>query len=372
MVFIHGFILREQFASGFLILPTKALDTEYIAVSYHRNETTDYWLPAFDVMALFDNTTVTIQTSVQDVRVLQRYEFFHYIPSDDEPLDITGIRLTATRPISLMAGHECSIIPGPTGKCDSLLKHIPPVSSLGHHFVLAPFLARSTGYLFRVIATASDTTQVTISGQTGERLLLSGEFLELNLATDEVVTVSADRPVMVTQYAKSDNADIGDGTMVIIPPTEAFSSNVTFPVPHLSEPSRIPGQEAFITIITACENTERAPFFLDNQPLNAQNASLLQTPDNDYCVIGTSVIPGPAHTVTHPTSDATFLVLVYDFTYAAGYGFVAGYNIRTAQDFDYEFLPTGNLCKRDLSQYTSLYMIYLVNKYHTEKKFLDS
>ena len=56
---------------------------------------------------------------------------------------------------------------------------------------------------------------------------------------------------------------------------------------------------------------------------------MLQTSEGDYCVLQTSITNG-LHSVTHPSPDASFLVLVFGFAHDVSYGYVAGYNVGPA------------------------------------------
>ena len=75
---------------------------------------------------------------------------------------------------------------------------------------------------------------------------------------------------------------------------------------------------------------------------------MLQTPEGDYCILQTPVTNG-LHSVTHPSPDASFLVLVYGYVHAYGYalayGYVAGYNIDPAETVEsiYSTMSTGAL-----------------------------
>ena len=46
---------------------------------------------------------------------------------------------------------------------------------------------------------------------------------------------------------------------------------------------------------------------------------MLQTPEGDYCILQTPVTNG-SHSVTHPSPDASFLVLGYGFAWRESYG----------------------------------------------------
>ena len=191
--------------------------------------------------------------------VLQQYEPYQYAADLNFVRDVTRVFVTANKPISVMSGHQCAFVPVGVLVCDYLMKHIPPISALGSHYVreLPPlsFMGRHTGYIFYVIATVSGMTHITISdGRTIQVSLSVGQFYQGDVNTNHtVITMSADKPVMVSQYAKGGHTDSNEGStgdpfMTVIP-LNAYSNNVTFPVATLPNNP----QQSYISIIT-CYN----------------------------------------------------------------------------------------------------------------------
>ena len=311
--------------SGFLVKPTITLDRRYVAASFARSirwhyNDTDYKTnhnAELAVSAIQDETTVVIGGPVSFDIVLHQYETIQYVADGPNVTDVTGLIVTADKPVSVMSGHEWAsvpLLPDDSVTGDYLMDHIPPISALGSYYVIAPFMGHvgsRSGYVYRIIATASGITNITISdGQTES--LLAGQFYQGDVTTnDTVITISADKPVMVSQYAKGSDTAEGDPFMIVIPSTNAYSNNVSFPVATLPRRS---GQQSYISVITPCEYSNSV--ILDDQLLNTQN--MLQTPEGDYCVLQTPITKG-SHSVTHPSPDASFLVLVYGFVLYASY-----------------------------------------------------
>ncbi|XP_072042618.1 uncharacterized protein [Amphiura filiformis] len=321
VVSVHGYYGAYRGYDGFFVLPTTALDNEYFAVGYPFA----FYSSEFAVTAIEDNTTVVIKG--QPPVSLQQYESYQFFGDD-----VTGLLITADKPVSVISGHQCAKIPSDSSSsCDYIMENIPPVKTLGNHYLLTPFLGRTSGYVYRIVAALSGITNVTISGRNRTVVSLSaGQFYEGNVASDEMLVVTADNSIMVAQYAKGgrDTDGVGDPFMVVIPPTQRFTNNVTFPVVALTSLDNDPPwfvTRYFLSIISGCDSMNS--FHLDETPLGVENISLLQTtPDGEYCVLRTPVNPG-FHSVTHPL--ASFLVLVYGFAYRRGYGYAAGYNVHS-------------------------------------------
>ncbi|XP_072019682.1 uncharacterized protein [Amphiura filiformis] len=165
-----------------------------------------------------------------------------------------------------MSGSECAVVHFPLsgGGCDYLMEQMPPIETLGWHHIVAPFMARTSGYILRVVA-AHDFTNVTVilsdTSHIKPNILMRGEYYQDDL--NDVIMIIADKPVLVAQLSKSHETDnIGDGFMVVIPSTESYSNNISFAVASLS----LDPEESYISVVTACENN--ATLSLDDNPLN--------------------------------------------------------------------------------------------------------
>ncbi|XP_072014230.1 uncharacterized protein [Amphiura filiformis] len=325
-VSVHGYHFGNNYAThdGWFVLPSTALGKDYVAVGYVHlvldNDLT--FFSEFVVTAIEDNTSVYIKGQIELSMTLQQYESYQFVSDSVNLRDITGMSIKADKPISVMSGHQCAFVPVNVSSCDYLMEHLPPVSILGHHYILAPFLGRTSGFIYRVVSTSPGTTHVSLSGETIS--LSSGEFHEDDIVTsDEVVTVMADKPIMVVQYAKGRNSDgVGDPFMVVIPSTHSFSKNVIFPIGNLLHDE----QQHYISIITP-ECDSKNSFNLDGMPLSTQSTSSLQTSDGAFCVLRTSVSRTTSfHSVTHPS--ASVIVLVYGFSpRTESYCFVGRYQV---------------------------------------------
>ncbi|XP_072043599.1 uncharacterized protein [Amphiura filiformis] len=321
-VSIHGYYTTAFIADGFLVIPTTALGKNYVAVGYPPASTlgVDSY-SEFTVSAIEDNTTVSM-VSIKEQREftisLKQLESYQFVADSENITDVTGMLINADKIVSVMSGHQATVVTS-TSDFDYLMENIPPVSALGQHYILAPFLGRTSGFVYRIVATSSGVTNVTISGVNVS--LSTGEFYEGNTMTSEdLITMLADKPIMVCQYSKGYQTDkVGDPFMVLLPSIQAFYYNVTFPVAKLIRPY----QQYFISITTKCGNIYS--FYLDGLPLCIpDNGDVLQTSDGTFCVLRTPITTG-FHSVTHPTDS--FLVIVYGFARREAYGYVAGYNV---------------------------------------------
>ena len=165
-VHVHGHYEFIDTADGFLVLPSRVPDRHYVATSFvrhtgHNGKVYKTYHSELVVSAVKDKINVTIKGREDLKIVLQWYEAYQFAADGPSITDVTGLMVTADKPISVMSGLQCAVIP--VGGCDYLMEHVPPVSALGNHYVIAPFMDRQSGYVYRVIATASGMTNITIS-----------------------------------------------------------------------------------------------------------------------------------------------------------------------------------------------------------------
>ncbi|MCG8651028.1 MAG: hypothetical protein MI861_14415, partial [Pirellulales bacterium] len=142
--------------------------------------------------------------------------------------DLTGTLVESTQPVGVYGGHECANVPQDVLACDHIVEMLPPTSTWGTKFLTAPLAARLRGDTIRVLADENDTI-VNVGGQLVT--LQAGEHHETVLT--EATEITSNRPILIAQYANSDNFDRvdSDPAMMFIPPTEQFLARYTIATP---------------------------------------------------------------------------------------------------------------------------------------------
>ena len=301
-------------SSGFLIIPTAHLGHDYYITNFIPYQYTVFTVSAIHTVT---HVNITLANGDRSKVKLAPYESYQFLSH----LDLTGTHLVADRPISVVSSCTCAQVPPRFGDCGTLTEHIPSTDRLGKKFIMAPFKGRPDGYMFRILATQSDTTvrPLISNGSTSIVKLNLGEYQIGDVSGDSIVTIEADKPILVMQYVKGRGApsgteSVGNPSMTLIPPMEAFSSNVTFPVPLMDHMA--------ISITVPCKNSKT--LVLDDVVLTSRDNI---TATSDMCVLRQSISPG-AHTIGHPNPHVSFFVLVYGFG-DTGYTYPAGYNLPT-------------------------------------------
>lgn len=322
----------ECCGDAFLVLPTEHLGTEYYVVSYAPYSRA---FPSFFIAtALVEETVVNVLTRTGQAHsvVLKPYESYRF--NADE--DLTSTRIRSDHPISVTSG-VLSRVPVGVESFDGMIVNLLPVNQWGQRFVMAPYLERTCGYVYRVLSSDQSTVRVTISS---EAIVLTvdldaADFYEGNGLGDTMTTITADHPVLVVQYMKGRYAcfgdnPLGDPTIVIIPPVESTYTNVTFPVIDTTYYYGRSHEYHFINVIINCDQVDGLMY--DGSTL-ITSWNRLSTVDGSICAIRGQV-PTGIHSVVHTNPLATFTVMVYmmhgyhDYAYSFQVGFEpkGGYN----------------------------------------------
>ena len=315
VVSVHCIDSDDGAGDGFLVLPTNQLGKQYYVVTYKPYSTS---APAFVcVSALDKQTSIVMQNktaSLQQV-ILNPYESYRF----DGYEDLTGTRVESTMPVSVLSGVYTRVSPEITSGTDGLLEQVMPTDYWGHRFVLGPFLGRSSGFIYRVLAgNTNSTLQISNHGAVS---IHAGDWFEDDVSGDTVVYVVSKNPVLVVQYMKSQGAEGKyDSAMIIVPSVESFINNVTFPVMETTYTSSTFQYNIHVTI--NCTFTDDLKF---DETTSMSTWEKLQTSDGEMCIIRGGVTTG-VHSVTHYDPAAKFTVAVYGlYLKAAAYAYPAGY-----------------------------------------------
>jgi hypothetical protein len=248
-----------------LLLPVNAWGTEYVVVA--RNSftiTIGLTAPGFyAVVASEDDTTVELQPSPSSAGyvvpgpsidedgaatvtldrgdVMQVFSTGVEFPNPN-PVDLTGSRVVADKPVQVIGGHQCTFVPWDVWACDHLEENVPPLSALGgEYFATTPLVPPIDAEAFakprfvRIIATEADT-MVAVDPDPGVQVVLgeAGDYVELG-PTDLDFHIVADHKIVVAQYMTGQELEAGgnagDPSMTISVPPQQFRQRYQFHAP---------------------------------------------------------------------------------------------------------------------------------------------
>ena len=285
--------------------------------------------------------------------------------------DLSGTRISSTRPIAVFTGHECGSIPIPSvGTCDHLIQQVPPQVTWGRLFFTVPIVGRYSGDHYRVATVTADTqftvTCRTLTNSTPTTQIFPIEFNNQTLSGFEVFntnigTTSGDRasrkddlqwcciesnnPVLVMQYAQGgradgtlkDNATFGDPLMTTVPPVVQYLNNYTVPTEKGLRESRL---DVGFTIAIPQNDTFFRNSTVDGSRILLNDEAIMPDPDEGwigiYCASGeicgysARVEHAPDRgviTIRHVDPRAAVSAWVYGIAGAVSFGFTAGFKL---------------------------------------------
>ena len=315
----------KAYGDGFLVLPTGQLGTDHYVLSYFPTSSTlgNYDFSFICVSAIKGNTSTNVEIKTKTGQInfeLHPYESFQLI-SVSEREDFSGSRITSSKPVTVIAGSECSFV-GFSWRCNALIEQMPATKIWGTRAVLSPFAEINHGYRYRVLGT-NVTTKAMISN-VGARTLTEGSWYQGTVRDNKtMVIIESDNPILVMQYILSGDYDtpIGDPSMIIAPTTNLYTKSMTaFPVFNIT----LATHTYYIHVITDCSTAHGLTY--DNY-FSMANWERLTCADGEMCSVRGNVSAGEVHTISHEDESVNFTVAVYglESSYAnPSYAYLAG------------------------------------------------
>ncbi len=317
---VYGMSFAEFSADAYLALPCTRMavdEYEYYGISYD----TLYGKPSMILLVSCENETVVkFNSSTIILNTMETYQ----IESDN---DLTGTRITSSKPLSVFSGSDCANVPENIFECDHLVEQVPPTVTWGSKFLVASLKGRTSGEQIRVLSaraanvTVNCNTTVSVSEF---QLRSGGSFREFEIPINSFCSIESTSPVLVAQYAYGGDSDsMGDPFMMIIPSIEQFTNN------YLVE--SITGFTSnYVTMYVSSECFQTAQILLDNSIVtNWQNVICSSGEVCGY--VSRASVSNGTHSIRHENSSAVIGVSVYGFNLDNSYGYPGGMRLSPIQ-----------------------------------------
>ncbi|QDH80613.1 hypothetical protein FKX85_16825 [Echinicola soli] len=340
-VSVFAFNERFKSADGTVVLPKRTLGKDYLITSHY--EITPNTTPGVDmnindestmlVVGVEDNTKVEITPSVTTVDGKQGGVSFTISLNAGESYqlkakgDLTGSRvrvrddqLSDCKNIAVFGGNKWTGV----GECgsapDHLFQQMYPVNTWGKSSIHIPLKTRSSGELVKVLA-AENGTSVAVNGQVKD-VLNAGEWMAMDMAPDEVVSISGSKDISVTSFSKSRNCNssqdpfyaFGDPFMVALNPSERLLEDVTFESMNI-----VQIEYHYINIVVKHSST--GTMRLDGEVISQ---SFQPVPGNSDYAYARIEVSGGVHRLSNPDG---FIAYAYGFGDLESYGYAVGANL---------------------------------------------
>jgi len=250
-VYQYNLLYADASNDASLLLPVNAWTGDYVVASFPHAPANNY--PGFyAVVAREDGTTVTLTPSATGGKVqagagVAADGTGKVVLNADDVLqvasalggDLTGTRISADRPVQVIAGHKCSKVPQDVDQCDHLEEAMFPVEALAKEYIVVPPVQSpkdnlEQGQVVRVIASEADTKVTFTPDQGADAVLKSaGDFIELS-KTVARFKVAADKKILVAQYMVGQGGGFGaqDPSMLLAVATEQYRKDYLFQAPN--------------------------------------------------------------------------------------------------------------------------------------------
>ena len=354
---VSGMNYEHYSADAFLALPTGPVRSEYtyITNSMLWTNRTGYTSPSLIlIVGTQDNTVLTITPTEYviipyDLRDPINPQYFVHPGQSytvtlnrlvtyqiESNLDLTGSRIVSNKPLSVFAGHECTDVPGAVAYCDHLFEQVPPTNTWGRLFFLVPSDSayRTSPEWYRIVSSKQFTT-VSITCYSLDNSLHAfsyhayigpiGGIEEFQMQRDNYCYVSADKSVLVMQYAYggSVNNGHGDPFMMMILPNEQYVTNAT--IQFFAYSSFI----SDITIVVLQQENPTNSVLLNSIPLLSGWISLYCS-EGELCGYALRMpVNNGFYSVRHINNLIPVAVYVYGFDTYEGYGYPAAMALRS-------------------------------------------
>ncbi len=255
------------------------------------------------------------------------------ITSDNN--DLTGTKIIANNPLSVISGHDCAKVPFTmqTSDCDPLATQITPTVNWDTLFLLPPLNGRTNGQKYKIITSENDTNITLKCGNNdviGTVLQTDGDVYDIDIISSEYCLLVTNKPCYVGEYGFNRvyyGDTIGDPLLISIPPVSQYIHNVTF--------------TAFTTVnknyfSILIPNDEQLSFtFVYNGNELTPTWTPITYPNGSIAGYGYSATFSGTVTISHINPNGLLCVTVYGYTTIGGYGYLAGRALKLVNaDFD--------------------------------------
>src|SRR3989339_291312 len=258
-IIVYG-ATRDQYTSdSYLALPKSSLGKEYVVASWC--DISDFgvqYLPGYTgIVSPFDNNKVRFTmggtSGSRTAGGLEPGETRNYtlwkgdvllISTFGQRADISGSRIRATKPVSVLSSNFCAYVPENTPYCDYMSEYELPTNTWGTEYHYTPIAGRLKNSIIKIFTKEAGTSiyldrQHIATLRTGAGLENDGwlRFRAEN-GTPRPIVFSGDKPIYIMQYNTGNNDDgrvvQTDPFMLVLTPLEQYQREIIFNTPGIN------------------------------------------------------------------------------------------------------------------------------------------
>ncbi len=258
-VIVYVLVNFNRSSDGYLALPVSGLGKDYVAASYgDLGQGQDSRFPSeVCIVAAFDRTSIAftlggnsvtetpggLQPGQTATQIIDKGDVWVF-NSDGNEADLTGSKISATKPVAVFSGNVCANVPTTVGNCDYIVEMDLPSFAWGKTYFVPKVPDRSRPSIVRIFAKEPGTT-IYRDGQNIGTIasfggVISKGYLEMRMVPYADIPQSAafhsDKPIAITFYNTGATEDgfprpLGDPYMTAQTPLEQYTDEITFFTP---------------------------------------------------------------------------------------------------------------------------------------------
>ncbi|XP_053408081.1 uncharacterized protein LOC123560552 [Mercenaria mercenaria] len=276
---------------GFLVLPTSALSTRYVAASYHpyssyKNEILVAGIDG-NTDVTFNYTTDGKSYTTAKVR-LQKFQTYQLLVNHD----LSGAVITSNKPIAVFAGSAYSQIPVGIGTYNYIVEQMIPTKYWDKQYIVPPFYPHNY-YIVKVFAD-EDNTEIQYYNSTKHfaAYMDKGSFVEILLGSEPVVILST-KPVSVIQYFHDGENMYGNPFMTTVQGLGQYLSSYKFYTENFDSTTS--------TIAVTVKRNDSSGLILNGKSMSSWSAKTrnVSRPVEDYVTLFVNISYNTFYNIHH-------------------------------------------------------------------------
>lgn len=324
---------------GTFVMPIESIGSEYIIQTDAQSdmvvheEIMDQYTSAFLVVATEDNTRVDITPSVRTITGHEAGQMIsvtlnagqtysvrsHY---GEGSRDLSGSKVVAAngKKVAVFNGNTLTTIPNvANGGVDHIFEQTLPTFAWGKHFAVTSSNGRTRDFV--KVTSSADSNKIKRNGHTLTTLNRNESYTFELTGWDGSCYIETSEPSMVylynTTFRDDPSGDMGDPSMVWIPPVELKIDEITFCTFNHYAASI---EHHYVNIVVERKDIRRVYF--DGQLLDPSDFQPVSG-NHRYCFTRRWITPG----VHHLHCRMGLMAHVYGFGEVKGYAYCVGSNI---------------------------------------------
>ena len=237
---------------------------------------------------------------------------------------LTGTKIVSDRPVTVVSGHQCALVPDNSSSCDYIIEQLPPTLNWGRNFIFPLLASRLGGTYVTVVASEHDTTadfrctliSENVTDTDTLELGYPGNYSLLVLAPDDqVCSMTSNRPIIVALFSGGEGEDVanGDPLMIIVTPLEQYTTSD-------AEHSIVGGDDFEMFYVNVAVEGEPEGLLLNNERLTESLVAIHSTSGDLVGYAAQVMLSSPSLTLSVDYPNTSYSALVYAFNFSVGLG----------------------------------------------------